>query len=159
MAYVVARPSGAWEIRESRTTPDGPRSYTLASFRTLTPAIVERAQARSSKPLDPHDLHRAAVRVGAPVALDSSDRAASELLTELAAGRQPRPVLRRLLLDVLQDRRDRSSDSAQAAAAWIGATLQRRGEALRDLLLLADRLPARPRPPQLGFPPIHSTPT
>ncbi len=159
MAYIVARRSGAWEIRESRTTPAGPRSHTLASFRTLTPEVFARAQtrSRSSKPLDPDELHRAAARAGAPIAASSPDRAAGELLAELAAGRQPRSALRRLLLDALQDQRSRSSDSAQATAAWIGATLQRRGEALRDLLLLVDRLPARPRPPQLAFPPIHST--
>jgi hypothetical protein len=158
MAFIVPHRSGTWEIRESRTTPAGPRSRTLASFRTLTPEVVERARARSSKPLNPHDLHRAAARVGAPIAASPSDRAAGELLAQLTAGRPPRPVLRRLLLDVLQDRRDRSFDSAQAAAAWIGATLPRRGEALRELLLLADRLPATRRPPQLGFPPIHSAP-
>lgn len=159
MAYIVARRSGAWELRESRTTPDGPRSYTLASFRTLTPEVIAKAQTRSSKPLNHDDLHRAAARVGAPIAASPSDRVAGELLVELAAGRQPQPVLRRLLLDVLQGRDGRSSDSARAVAGWIAATPRQRGDTLRDLLLLTDRLPRRRRPAQLKFPRIHSAPS
>jgi hypothetical protein len=158
MAYVVAHRSGAWEIRESRATPQGPRSYTLACFRTLTPAVIAKAQARCSKPLDHEHLHKAAARLGAPIATSPSDRAAGELLVELTAGRRPRPLLRRLLLDVLQDRDDSCSDSARAAAGWISATLQQRGDTLRDLLLLTDRLPRRRRPAQLTFPRIHSAP-
>jgi hypothetical protein len=156
MAFVTAHRGGAWEIRESHITPAGPRSHTLASFRTLTSEVIERAQARSSKPLDQEDLRRAARRVGAPIAPSPPDRVTGELLRELAAGRRPRPLLRRLLLDVLQDERERSSDSARAAAGWIGATPQQRGDALRDLLLLTDRLPRRRRPAQLRFPPLHS---
>jgi hypothetical protein len=158
MAYIVAHRSGAWEIRESRATPGGPRSYTLASFRILTPEVLAKAQTRSSKPLDHDHLHRAAARVGAPIAASPSDRVAGELLGELVAGRRPRPVLRRLLLDVLQGDDSRSSDSARAAAGWIGATPQQRGDTLRDLLLLTDRLPRRRRPAQLTFPKIHSAP-
>jgi hypothetical protein len=158
MAYIVAHRSGAWEIRESRATPEGPRSYTLASFRTLTPEVIARAQTRSSKPLDPDRLHKAAARVGAPIAARPSDRVAGELLSELAAGRRPRPVLRRLLLDVLQGADGRSSDSARAAAGWIGATPRQRGDTLRDLLLLTDRIPRRRRPAQLTFPRVNSAP-
>jgi hypothetical protein len=155
MAFVVAHRGGTWEIRESRATPAGPRSHTLASFRTLTAEVIQKAQERASKPLDRQELRRAADRVGAPVASSPSDRVTSELLMELAAGRRPRPALQRLLIDVLRGQRDGSSDSARAAAGWIGATPQQRGEALRDLLLLADRLPRRRRPPQLSFPPIR----
>ncbi|HYM53833.1 MAG TPA: hypothetical protein VES97_00610 [Solirubrobacteraceae bacterium] len=159
MAYIVARPAGTWEVRESRSTPDGPRSRTLATFRTLTPAVLERAGGRASKPLDPSDLRRAAVRAGAPVAGDDVDRAAGELLGELAAGRAPRPVLRRLLLETLdRERPARTSASARAAARWIAATPQQRGETLRDLLLLADRLPAPRRPGSARFPRLRSRP-
>jgi len=184
MAYVVARRSGGWELRESHATPRGPRSRTLAFFRSLTPDVIARAQRRSTRQLDAAELRRAAVRAGAPIPPASlADGAAAELLAELAAGRPPRPTLGRLLLDGLEHRdgglpqrkadprerdgelpeRDgRSSgrlpDSVRAAAGWIAATPQRRGEALRDLLLLADRLPRRRRPPALVFPPLHSTP-
>lgn len=158
MAYVVGRRPGTWEIRESRATPAGPRSYTLASFHVLTSEIVQKAQARSPKPLDHAGLRQAAVRAGAPIDAEPGDRAAGQLLAELALGRRPQALLRRLLLDALEDEheRKRSSDSARAASAWISATPQRRGAALRDLLLLADRVPPRRRAPTLSFPPIHS---
>ncbi len=158
MAYVVAQRPGSWEIRESRATPAGPRSYSLASFHTLTTEVIQRAQARSSKPLDHDDLRRAAARVGAPIASSAPDRVTGELLMELAAGRRPRPALQRLLLDILGDRHGGTSDSARAATGWIGATPRQRGDALRDLLLLSDHLPRRRRPAQLSFPPIHSAP-
>jgi hypothetical protein len=155
MAYIVPRGAGRWEIRESRATPAGPRSNTLASFEVLTSEVIERARLRSAKPLDREALRRAAARVGAPVAPEAPDRASGELLAELAAGRHPRPILRRLLLDLLQNRDSSSSDSALAASAWIGATPRQRGDALRDLLLLTDRLPVRQRATQLRFPGIR----
>ncbi len=141
MAYIVDRRSGTWEIRESHATAAGPRSRTLASFQTFTPEVIERAQARSSKTLDPGELRSAAARAGAPIAVDTSDRASVELLSELTSGRAPRPVLRRLLVDALQGDRRGPASSAQEAAAWITASPKERGEALRDLLLLTDRLP------------------
>lgn len=142
MAYVIHRRSGTWEIRESRATPAGPRSRTLASFGTLTPEVIERAQARSSKGLDPAELRDAAARVGAPIAVDASDRAAVELLSGLASGHAPRPVLRGLLLHALRSDPGEPSSNARAAATWITSTPRERGEALRDLLALTDRLPA-----------------
>jgi hypothetical protein len=162
MAYVVTRPGGAWEVRESRSTAAGPRSRTLATFRTLTPEIVVRACARSSTPLDPKGLRRAALRAGAPVAGDDADRATGELLAQLAAGNGPRPPLRRLLLDALEPRRLTTSASARAAARWATATPRQRGETLRDLLLLTDWLPAADRrsaraPAARSFPRVRST--
>lgn len=156
MAYVVPRPGGRWEIRESRSTPAGPRSRTLASFRTLTPEVLAKAQARSAKEtLDPAELRRAAARAGAPVALDAPDRAAAELLSELAGGRAPRPALRRLLLGALEGGRS-LPDNARAAAAWIAASPRERGEALCDLLLLTDSLPpGRARARTSSFPGLH----
>lgn len=167
MAYIVARPGERWEVRESRSTPAGPRSRTLATFRTLTPEVIEQVGARSSGPLDPRELRRAALRAGAPVAGGSADRAAGELLAELAGGRRPRPGLRALLLDALADKRPGApgtSDSARAAARWASATPRERGETLRDLLLLADHLPPRRRTasPRRSasprFPRVRSTP-
>ena len=142
MPYVVPRPQGTWEIRESHATPAGPRSRTLASFRTLTPEILARARARSSKTLGESELRSAALRAGAPVAASASDSAAAELLKQLASGHTPRPVLRGLLLDALRSEHRRPTGNAQAAAAWITATPREHGEALRDLLLLSDRLPS-----------------
>jgi hypothetical protein len=157
MAYVVARPGGAWEIRESHTTAAGPRARTLATFRVLTPEVLEHARARSSRPPSAEELRELALRAGVPVAARSPNQAAGELLAELRAGRQPRPALRRLLLDVLDRGANQpASDSARAAARWITASPARRGETLRDLLLLADRLPAGRAPSPPRFPRIQS---
>lgn len=158
MAFVTVRRNGTWEIRESHLTGAGPRSRTLATFTTLTPEIVERACERSSKPLDAADLRRAARRAGAPVAPAPGDRASAELIAELAAGRRPRPALARLLVGALQADHSGPADNAEAAAAWITATPQRRGDALRDLLLLVDRLPSVRRRERDRFPRIQSRP-
>lgn len=157
--YVVPRKNGAWELRESASTAAGPRSRTLASFRTLTPEVVERARSRAMKPADAAEIRRAAARAGAPVAASDADAAAGTLLEELARGRAPRPMLRALLADALGDaRRPTPSDSARAAAPWVAASAHERGAALRDLLLLADRLPAPRTPPRRSFPRIASGP-
>ncbi|HEX4805331.1 MAG TPA: hypothetical protein VFU94_05475 [Conexibacter sp.] len=154
--YVVPRKNGAWELRESASTPAGPRSRTLATFRTLTSDVIERARSRATAPTDAAEVRRAAARAGAPIAASDADRAAGELLGELGRGRAPRPLLRALLADALADApRPALSDNARAAAAWVAAGAQARGDALRDLLLLADRLPA-PRTPRRPFPRIAS---
>jgi hypothetical protein len=157
MAYVVARPGGAWEIRESRTTPAGPRGRTLATFRTLTHEVVEHARERSSRPLREQKLREIALRAGAPVAARRPNQAAGELLAELAGGSRPRPVLGRLLVDAIDpSAAERVSDSARAAARWVAASPAQRGETLRDLLLLTDRLPAARAAPPRRFPRIES---
>jgi hypothetical protein len=158
MAYVVARPSRQWELREARSTVAGPRSRTLATFTTLTPEVLEHARARSSQPLHARELRRVALRAGAPVANSAPDQAAGELLAKLADGQRPRPTLRRLLLDALEPGSAVVSDSARAAARWVTASQRERGETLRDLLLLADRLPPRRTPPHARFPRVRSTP-
>ncbi len=158
MAYIVARKTGAWEIRESHSTDAGPRSRTLASFRMLTPAVIERARTRSSKDLNEDELRKAARRAGAPVATPESDSTAGKLLAELAAGRRPRPLLARLLVQALANDEHQPTDNAQAAAAWIVASPERRGETLRDLLLLVDQLPRRAMRERARFPRIASSP-
>jgi hypothetical protein len=159
MAYIVARKSGAWDIRESHATDAGPRSRTLATFRVLTPEVIERAQTRSIKGLDARELRRAAQRAGATVAAPPSDRSAGELLTQLMEGHRPRPLLARLLVKALSADEHGPTDNAEAAAAWILASPERRGETLRDLLLLGDRLPRRNTGERARFPRIASRTT
>jgi len=152
MAFVVPRKSGTWEIRETRSTPAGPRSKTLASFRELDAEAIARAQARSEKQLDPSDLRRAALRAGAPVEAPLADRAAQQLLGELSAGRKPRRALRRLLADAVKRRDHRFSESASSVGEWLMATPEEHGTTLKELLLLADALPQRRRPDRIQFP-------
>jgi hypothetical protein len=157
MAYIVSRRSGSWELRESRSTEQGPRSRTLASFRTLTPDVVERARRRAGAPLSAAEIQRAASRAGVPIAGSAPNAAAAKLLAELAEGRAPSAPLRRLLVDALPGSDGGPTDAERAAAPWIAATPEDRGEALRDLLLLADRLPAPRRAAATRFPRIESS--
>lgn len=143
MAYVVRRSKGAFEVRESALTPEGPRSRTLAGFTVLTDAVVALAQDRSTGALEADSLSRAAVRAGAPVAPSPADGAAMALIGALASGRRLAPGLRRGLTALL----DGADDGD--ALRWANATDAERGMALRDLLLLADRLPRQRRGPLL----------
>jgi hypothetical protein len=142
MAFVVGRPGGRFEVRESRATPRGPRARTLATFTTLDDAVVAHVIERAELPVDVHGLVHAARRAGAPVAVGASpaDAAARVLLAEIRAGHRPSPALAAALSDAVEPD-IHVSDSVRAAAAWSGATPEERGDALRDLLLLADRLP------------------
>jgi hypothetical protein len=162
MAYVTARKNGTWEVRESASTPAGPRSRTLASFRTLSDDTIAHARARASKPLEAEDVRAAARRAGAPVDLATADRAAADLLRELADGHHPHPILQALLIDALQEgppqrlgeappaRSEQEGanvlpfegpHNARASAAWLTRTPAERGATLEDLLSLASHLP------------------
>jgi hypothetical protein len=152
MAFIVPRKNGAWEIRETRSTPSGPRSATLATFRELSEEVIEQAQARATKAIGPNELRQAALRVGAPIASPPADSAARKLLAELSMGRKPRRALRRLLADAVDSRDSGLSDAAKAAQEWVAATPDERGKALRELLLLGDALPKRRRPDRTQFP-------
>jgi hypothetical protein len=165
MAFVVPTKKGGFEIRESRSTPAGPRSRTLATFRELSNETIEIAQARALKPPSADELRQAALRAGAPVAPAPVDRAARELLGRLAKGERPNPMLKRLLLAARADenRSDRPrdpsslvSDSARSASEWVGVGAKERGEALEDLLLMVDALPLRRRPETIDFPPLEA---
>ncbi len=164
MAFIVPTRRGRFEIRESQSTPKGPRSRTLASFTELDEETIERARSRASKPLDPESLRRAARRASVPVARPPADRAARELIAELGKGRALDPTLRRIVLDLLRsDRRERTrpslrQEAAEAVAEWMIATSEEKGRALVDLLLLADALPSggrRGKP--LEFPRLDSS--
>lgn len=151
MAFVVRRPRGRWEIRESFSTPDGPRARTLASFAVLTPAHLHRAAKASRRRFDPAEIVKAARRAGVPLEKPRADALAESLLREIVRGRAPRSGLARLLRDRIQGTTSERDDVAQ----WVGSTLQERGTALVDLLGLADRLPKPPKQ-DLAFPPLSS---
>jgi hypothetical protein len=165
MAFIVPTKPGRYEIRESASTPKGPRSRTLVSFRELDSAVVEKARERATKAIDVAELQRAARRVGVPVSRPPIDRAARELIAELAKGRQPDPTLRHMLLDLLRNGyRDGAepsprSEAEHGVAEWMAASPDERGKALVDLLLLADALPHGGRKGKpLRFPRLDSTP-
>jgi hypothetical protein len=164
MAFVVPTKRGRFEVRESVNTPKGPRSRTLASFRELDDAVIEKASERATKSLDAKALRRAARRVGAPVAGSPVDRASRELIAELGRGRALDPTLRHVLLDLLRDDGREGaepspfSEAGHAVAEWMAASPAERGRALVDLLLLADALPHGGRVGKpLNFPKLDST--
>jgi hypothetical protein len=165
MAYVVATKPGRFEVRESASTPKGPRSRTLAGFREMTAETIAKVQAKSEKPPSAAELTHSALRAGAPVRGSDLDEAARETLRRIASGEQPDPKLRRLLIDVLSEPNSETqasgsksviSDAARAAAQWVGVSSEDRAAALRELLELADALPIRLRPHEIGFPRLRS---
>lgn len=164
MAFVVQARKGSYEVRESRSTPKGPRSQTLVAFRELTDDIIEKARTKATNPPTAEELRRSARRVGAPVARPPIEQAARELIAELARGRRLDPTQRQILLEMLQrgyrDEADASpaNEAARSVAIWMAATPEDRGRALVDLLLLADALPAGGRKGKpLRFPRLDST--
>lgn len=154
MASIVNGRGQNWEIRESVRTPRGPRSRTLATFRRLDDETIERARSRAKVPLTAAGLVSIAKRVGAPLEPSAADEAAIQLLREIRDGRRPRAGLRRLLVERFGEQ-PQPSDAISSAAEWVGASQEERGEALRDLLLLADALPVSERAgSELRFPPL-----
>jgi len=160
MAFVVPTKRGEFEIRESRSTPKGPRSRTLATFRELSDEVIAKAQANAAKRPDAEELRDAARRAGAMVAPAPIDRAARELIAELGRGEHLDRGLRRMLVDLLAEaEKSRSAgDKMHSVAEWMSATPAERGTALVDLLLLADALPHSGRVGKpLEFPPLNSS--
>jgi hypothetical protein len=150
MAYVTATRSGTFEVRESRSTPDGPRSRTLASFQELDEATIRKVIDRAEKTPTREQLIEAVLRAGAPVARPPVEAAARALLRSLARGEALSSKNRRLLLDAL-------GGESMSAAEWLDVPLAERGAALRDLLGLGDATPIRRRPEKSSFPKVAST--
>jgi len=71
MAYVVARPKGRFEIRESLHTPDGPRARSLAGFDVLTDAVLAKAARRAQRPFDIEAVLASGRRAGAPARVEA----------------------------------------------------------------------------------------
>jgi hypothetical protein len=69
MAYVVVRPNGGYEVRESLHTPKGPRARTLAGFRVLTDEVLAMAARRATRPFDAGAVIASGRRAGAPRAV------------------------------------------------------------------------------------------
>jgi hypothetical protein len=153
MTFVTRRADGRFEIRQSVSTPNGPRARTLATFRRIDDEVVDMAQARAEGRFDRGLVLRRAIEVGAPLGAPPAQRAARRLLGQLARGHRPPPLLERLLQAELAG--GHPPEGLEGVLGWLDATPEDRGRALHDLLLLADRLPTRRRPP-LRFPVVDS---
>lgn len=155
MAFVIRKPGQRFEIRESRHTPAGPRSKTLASFRILNRNVLRLAASRSAAPIDEASIARRAAELGAQVELVADvTEVALGLVESLRRGDDLKPGAAAMLKAVLGCRGGQVDDAAaQAAAEWIGTSDAKRGEALVELLLLGEQLPRRDRG-EMAFPPI-----
>jgi len=155
MAFIVRRPGGRFEIRESVATAAGPRARTLATFKTLNDAVLQRARARARQDFDVERMRERAARLG--IASDDSAAAlARRLVGELRRGAQLPPALVRALQRELPKPEAPIPDTVDGADEWLGVDDAVRGRALRDLLDLADHLPQRARPAASVFPRISS---
>ncbi len=103
MAYVVARPKGRFEIRESVHTPKGPRARSLANFSELTDDVLARARQRARRPFDADAVRAAAARAAAPHHQRPETRQFVEASRRMARSleRVPPPTARRDPGDVL----------------------------------------------------------
>jgi hypothetical protein len=162
MAYLVRRSTTRLEIRESRSTPKGPRSRVLASFpEPLTPDVLGRAAAQATRPLDAAALVRRARALGILVVERSREPEARALLSRLRRGDPLDPVLAASLRAALARLPEEPLPEAlEDVSEWVGASTAERGAALRELLDLYGRIaqsrPARRRPRRARFPRFSS---
>ena len=99
MAYVVTRPKGRFEIRESLHTPDGPRARSLAGFDVLTDAVLVKAARRAQRRFDVAAVLASARRAGAPATVgagadDGSRGRFVDASRRMARALQRPPVIR-----------------------------------------------------------------
>ncbi len=142
VAYLVSRDGNRFDLREAIATPDGPRSRTLATFRApLTPEVLERAATRATRRFDRAEILTRAAELGIATTERREDRAGREVLALLRAGAAIDPVLVTLLRDALaQAAAVPVPERLAEVAEWVGAPIERRGAAVRDLLRLSDRI-------------------
>jgi hypothetical protein len=176
MTYVVARadntPSGKsggkargrpgggartrYEIRESLSTPAGPRARTLATFRVLTSGVIAEAASRARRPFDAAKVRARAAALGAPQRSNDAAASATTLVAQLRNGEPLPPALVSELHRALPPVPAHVPDTLESAVEWIGVDDATRGRTLFDLLDLASHLPSRPRPPASSFPRLSS---
>ncbi len=158
----IRRQRDLYEIRECRSTPRGPRQFTLARFRgVLTPEVLDEAAAAARQPFDREQLRSAARERGIPVTPERRHEAARRLLAELRRGVALEPGLVGLLRDALAALPARElPEHLVEAAEWIGRSEAARGKALRGLLRTASRVArshgSRRDPPEERFPRFSS---
>jgi hypothetical protein len=150
MAYVVVRPRGRFEIRESVHTPQGSRARSLASFAELSDEVLAKASKRASRPFDADAVRVSAARAGAPI---RRHRQAEIRHAETPQAEMQKPEMRRF---VESSRRMAAALETRPPDA-ISSPSREPGDALIDLLDLVSQVsafgPAR-RPEPLRFPPL-----
>lgn len=162
MAFLVKRPGGRIEIRESRTTARGPRSRQLARFSgALTPDVLAVAEDRATGPFHRERLIERALQLGIRVEDRAPESEARALLTRLRRADPIDPRLAGILTRALADvATEAIPESLEDVSEWIGASAAERGAALRDLLdafgRIAESRPARRTREKAAFPRFSS---
>jgi hypothetical protein len=147
MAYVVARPRGRFEIRESVHTPLGPRARSLANFARFSDQVLERARKRATRPFDAEAVRAAVRRLtetdDAPSVRGASDVAATVPRHEQPETRRFVEAARRMAMSLerLPDKADRK-DPGQALIS------------LFDFVAHVSASPPPGPPKPLRFPPL-----
>jgi len=141
MAYLVRRPGGKVQIRESVRTEHGPRSKILASFRgALNEEILSAAATKAVRPLDRAGLIAKAKALGIGWT-STANSAARQLVKRLRREQALDPVLVGLLRRSLSNLREAEvPDELDEAADWLGSSDEERAAALRGLLRLSDAI-------------------
>lgn len=158
MAYLYLRKSSRVEVREAHSTPRGPRSRTLASFRgALTEEVLDRVASAASRALDRDALRHRARELGLAVDPACADTHARALIGRLCKGAPLDPRLVKMLREQLADRKSAAvPDDIADVVEWLGASDHERGRALRGVLRLYDRIArsrgAVPEPEAPPFP-------
>ena len=160
MAYVVARPRGRFEIRESVHTPKGSRARSLARFTELSDEVLDKAGQRASRPFDADAVRASAARAGVP---PRRHRQPEIRQAEMQEPEMPKPETRKAEMQKAEMQKFVESSRRMAAAletrpGGAGSSPSRDpGDALIDLLDLVSQVsafgPAR-RPEPLRFPPL-----
>lgn len=157
MAFVIARRDGRYEIRESVSTPKGPRARTLATFHALSDDVLDHAESRATTRFDRAHIVAKAAAVDVPAEERSTAQVGWDLLVRLGGAHQLPPALAAALAARLTSSPDAAMpDTLPPLLDWLGVGLQERGEALRDLLRLTDRIPSRGERRRRAFPRIAS---
>jgi hypothetical protein len=138
-------------------TSSGPRARTLATFRVLTDRVLADAAARAARSFDADKIRTRAAALRVPRYSHEAAATARTLLGQLRTGEQLPPVLVSELRRMLPRGRTRVPDGLESAVEWIGVDDATRGRALRDLVDVASRIPARGRPRRLSFPRLSSS--
>ena len=150
MAYVVARPRGRFEIRESVHTPKGSRARSLASFTELSDEVLGKAGQRASQPFDADAVRASAARAGVP---PRRHRQPEIRQPEVRQAEMQKPEMQKFV-----ESSRRMAAALETRPGGAGSSPSRDpGDALIDLLDLVSQVsafgPAR-RPEPLRFPPL-----
>ncbi len=157
MAYVIHRSDGRFEIRESVHTERGPRARTLATFRTLDDDVLDHAARRATRVFDRAVVVERAVERGAEYVPADTAALAASLIRSIATGGRLPATLAAALRHQIGDRGS-LPDTIPPLIDWLGASLADRGDALRNLLRMTDRLPPPRRRGSQQYPRISSVP-